>query len=80
MMMDQVDDTGGQPKLLNMTFFKSWEKGRAEGGRGENIKLPFKTAGSGYSACVSHSSLSLRANLKFLQVYPSHDIATLQRN
>lgn len=41
MMMDPVDDTVGQPKLLNMTFFKSREKGRAEGERGENIKLHF---------------------------------------
>lgn len=40
MMMDQVDDTVGQPKLLNMTFFKLWER-RAEGGRGKNIKLCF---------------------------------------
>lgn len=35
----------GQPKLLNVTFFKSWEKRRAEGGREENIKLRLKTAG-----------------------------------
>lgn len=31
MMMDQADDTVGQPKLLNMTFFNSCLKGRAEG-------------------------------------------------
>lgn len=35
----------GQPKLLNVTFFKSWEKRRAEEGRGENIKLHLKTSG-----------------------------------
>ena len=38
MMMDQAGDTVDQPKLLNMTFFKSWEKRRAEGRKGENIK------------------------------------------
>lgn len=35
MMMDQADDTVGQPKLLNMTFVNSWLKGRAEGRRQE---------------------------------------------
>jgi len=41
-MMDQAGDTVDQPKLLNMTFFKSQEKRRAQGGKGENIQLRFK--------------------------------------
>lgn len=75
-----MGDTVDQPKLLNMTFFKSQEKSRAEGGRGENIKLHFKKYRPGCNNCASHSSLSLRANLKFLQVYPFLDIVRLQRN
>lgn len=46
-----MGDTVDQPKLLNMTFFKSQEKSRAEGGRGENIKLHFKKYRPGCNNC-----------------------------
>lgn len=63
MVMNQGDDTGGQPKLLNTTFFKPWEKGQVQGGRGEGVKLLFSESRACLQCCVSPSSPSLRANL-----------------
>ena len=58
MMMDQAGDTVDQPKLLNMTFFKSQEKRRAQGRKGENIQLHLKKKKAGQAAIIVHRILS----------------------
>lgn len=73
-MIDLVDDTVGQPKLLNMTFFNSWKKHSTERKKEERYQTLVK------KCSTSHSSPTVRANLKFFQVSASYDIVTLPRN
>ena len=71
MMMDQAGDTMGQLKLLNMTFFKSQEKRRARGVRGERIKPHFFK--SRLAAVIAHHILpSVKEQIQscFQPVYP----------
>lgn len=84
--MSWEDDDGssgwhcGPAKAFKHDIFQIVGEEQSRGRKRKEYQTTFSKSRSGCRHRISRSSLSLRANLKFLQIHPSLDIVTLQRN
>ena len=86
--MSWEDDDGssgwhcGPAKAFKYDIFQITGEKKSSGRKRREYPTTFKKKKSrpGCNNCASHSFLSLRTNAKFLQVSPSYDTVTFQRN